>query len=39
MAHKHRTEQEHDIDLSDEAAAYIADALMQLASVSLTDKL
>jgi hypothetical protein len=31
MARKRRTEQEHDLSLSDEAAAYIADALMQLA--------
>jgi hypothetical protein len=31
MARKHRTEQEHQLALSDEAAAYIADALMQLA--------
>jgi hypothetical protein len=31
MARKRRTEQEHDLALSDEAAAYIADALMQLA--------
>ena len=28
---KHRTEQEHQLALSDEAAAYIADALMELA--------
>ena len=28
---KYRTEQEHQLALSDEAAAYIADALMQLA--------
>ena len=28
---KFRTEQEHQLALSDEAAAYIADALMQLA--------
>jgi len=28
---KHRTEQEHQLALSDETAAYIADALMQLA--------
>jgi hypothetical protein len=28
---KHRTEQEHQLALSDQAAAYIADALMQLA--------
>jgi hypothetical protein len=32
MARKHRTEQEHQLALSDEAAAYIADALMQLAT-------
>src|SRR5262245_35325753 len=31
MAHKRRTEQEHQLTVSDEAAAYIADALMQLA--------
>jgi len=31
MARKRRTEQEHQLALSDEAAAYIADALMQLA--------
>jgi hypothetical protein len=31
MARKHRTEQEHELTVSDEAAAYIADALMQLA--------
>jgi hypothetical protein len=31
MARKRRTEQEHQIAVSDEAAAYIADALMQLA--------
>jgi len=31
MAHKRRTEQEHQLAVSDEAAAYIADALMQLA--------
>jgi hypothetical protein len=31
MAHKPRTEREHEIAVSDEAAAYIADALMQLA--------
>jgi len=31
MARKHRTEQEHQLAVSDEAAAYIADALMQLA--------
>jgi hypothetical protein len=31
MARKPRTEQEHELALSDEAAAYIADALMQLA--------
>ena len=31
MARKRRTEQEHELALSDEAAAYIADALMQLA--------
>jgi len=31
MARKPRTEQEHQLALSDEAAAYIADALMQLA--------
>ena len=30
MARKPRTEQEHQLALSDEAAAYIADALMQL---------
>jgi hypothetical protein len=28
---KYRTEQEHQLALSDEAAAYIADALMRLA--------
>jgi hypothetical protein len=28
---KYRTEQEHQLALSDEAVAYIADALMQLA--------
>lgn len=31
MARKRRTEQEHQLAISDEAAAYIADALMQLA--------
>jgi hypothetical protein len=31
MARKRRTEQEHQLALSDEVAAYIADALMQLA--------
>ena len=31
MARKPRTEQEHELALSDEAAAYIADALMRLA--------
>ena len=31
MARKRRTEQEHQLALSDEATAYIADALMQLA--------
>ena len=31
MAPKRRTEQEHELAVSDEAAAYIADALMQLA--------
>ena len=31
MAHKRRTEQEHKLAVSDEAAAYIAAALMQLA--------
>jgi hypothetical protein len=31
MARKPRTELEHEIAVSDEAAAYIADALMQLA--------
>jgi hypothetical protein len=31
MACKRRTEQEHELAVSDEAAAYIADALMQLA--------
>ena len=31
MARKPRTKQEHELALSDEAAAYIADALMQLA--------
>jgi hypothetical protein len=31
MARKPRTEQEHQLALTDEAAAYIADALMQLA--------
>jgi hypothetical protein len=31
MARKPRTEQEHQLALSDEAAAHIADALMQLA--------
>jgi hypothetical protein len=31
MARKRRTEQEHQLTVSDEAAAYIADALMQLA--------
>ena len=31
MARKPRTEQEHELAVSDEAAAYIADALMQLA--------
>jgi len=31
MARKPRTEQEHQLTLSDEAAACIADALMQLA--------
>ena len=31
MARKRRTEQEHQLALSDEAAAYIADALMRLA--------
>jgi hypothetical protein len=31
MARKPRTEQEHELAISDEAAAYIADALMQLA--------
>jgi hypothetical protein len=31
MARKRRTEQEHQLALTDEAAAYIADALMQLA--------
>ena len=31
MARKRCTEQEHDLAVSDEAAAYIADALMQLA--------
>ena len=31
MARKRRTEQEYELALSDEAAAYIADALMRLA--------
>ena len=31
MARKRRTGQEHELAVSDEAAAYIADALMQLA--------
>ena len=31
MVRKRRTEQEHQLAVSDEAAAYIADALMQLA--------
>jgi len=31
MARKRRTEQEYQLAVSDEAAAYIADALMQLA--------
>jgi hypothetical protein len=31
MARKRLTEQEHELAVSDEAAAYIADALMQLA--------
>jgi hypothetical protein len=31
LARKRRTEQEHELAVSDEAAAYIADALMQLA--------
>ena len=31
MARTHRTQQEHQLALSDEVAAYIADALMQLA--------
>ena len=31
MPRKRRTEQEHELAISDEAAAYIADALMQLA--------
>jgi hypothetical protein len=31
MARDRRTEQEHDLAVSDEAAAYIADALMLLA--------
>ena len=31
MPRKRRTEQEHELAVSDEAAAYIADALMQLA--------
>ena len=31
MAHKPPAEQEHQLAVSDEAAAYIADALMQLA--------
>jgi hypothetical protein len=31
MARKRRTEQEHQLAVSDEATAYIADALMQLA--------
>jgi hypothetical protein len=31
MARKRRIEQEHQLAVSDEAAAYIADALMQLA--------
>jgi hypothetical protein len=31
MARKRHTEQEHELTVSDEAAAYIADALMQLA--------
>jgi len=31
MARKRRTEQEHKLTVSGEAAAYIADALMQLA--------
>jgi DNA replication protein DnaC len=31
MARKHRTEQEHELTVSDEAAAYLADTLMQLA--------
>ena len=31
MARKRRTEQEHEFAVSDEAAAYIVDALMQLA--------
>jgi hypothetical protein len=31
MARKNRTEQQHQLALSDEAAAYIGDALMQLA--------
>jgi hypothetical protein len=30
MARRHRTEQEYELAVSDEAAAYIADALMQL---------
>jgi hypothetical protein len=31
MPRESRTEQAHELDLSDEAAAYIAEALMQLA--------
>ena len=31
MPRKRRTEQEHQLALSDEAAAYVADVLMQLA--------
>ena len=31
MPRKRRTKQEHELTISDEAAAYIADALMQLA--------
>jgi hypothetical protein len=31
MVRKRRTQQEHQLAVSDEAAAYIADALMQLA--------
>jgi hypothetical protein len=31
MARKRRTEQEHQLAVSDEAAAYVADVLMQLA--------